>query len=59
MIRVRRQGFQVQEVHHDVEARAVDVMARAGGATGLAPDVRHQPPGETECCERKEKTNTV
>ncbi len=51
-------GF--QEVH--VEARASDVMAGAGGAAGPAPDVRHQahqPPGDTERCERKQKTNTV
>ena len=30
-----------------VEARAGDVMAGAGGAAGPAPDVRHQPPGDT------------
>ena len=29
-----------------VEARAGDVMAGAGGAAGPAPDVRHQPPGD-------------
>ena len=30
-----------------VEALAGDVMAGAGGAAGPAPDVRHQPPGDT------------
>ena len=29
-----------------VEARAGDVMAGAGGAAGPAPDVRLQPPGD-------------
>ncbi len=29
-----------------VEARAGDVMAGAGGAAGPAPDVRHQPQGD-------------
>jgi len=29
-----------------VDARAGNVMAEAGGAAGLAPDVRHQPPGD-------------
>ena len=29
-----------------VEARAGDVMAGAGGAAGPAPDVRHQPSGD-------------
>ena len=37
-----RCGSQDQEV----EARAGDVMAGAGGAAGPAPDVRHQPPGD-------------
>ncbi len=36
-------GF--REVH--VEALAGDVMAGAGGVAGPAPDVRHQPPGDT------------
>ena len=31
-----------------VEARAGDVMAGAGGAAGPAPDVRHQPPGDVK-----------
>ena len=37
-----------------VEALAGDVMAGAGGAAGPAPDVRHQPPGDTpqECLQR-------
>ncbi len=52
----READLDFREVH--VEARAGDVMAGAGGAAGPAPDVRHQPPGDTECCERKEKTNT-
>jgi hypothetical protein len=30
-----------------VEALPGNVMAGAGGAGGLAPDVRHQPPGRT------------
>ena len=30
----------------EVDARAGDVMAGAGGAAGPAPDVRHQPPGD-------------
>ena len=37
-----------------VEARAGDVMAGAGGAAGPAPDVRHQPPGDT--CQQCLKT---
>ncbi len=53
----REAGLGFREVH--VEARAVDVMAGAGGAAGLAPDVRHQPPGDTECCERKQTNYTV
>ena len=47
----REAGFGFWEVH--VEALAGDVMAKAGGAAGQALDVRHQPPGDTECCERK------
>jgi hypothetical protein len=47
----REAGLGFREVH--VEVRACDVMAGAGGAAGPAPDVRHQPPGEKECCERK------
>ncbi len=47
----REAGLGFREVH--VEARAGDVMAAAGGAAGPAPDVRHQPPGDTECCERE------
>ena len=37
-----------------VEAQAGDVMAGAEGAAGPAPDVRHQPPGDTpqECLQR-------
>jgi hypothetical protein len=50
-------GLGFREVH--VEARAGDVMAGAGGAAGPAQDVRHQPPGEKECCERKNNTYTV
>ena len=52
-----------QDQDFQVEARAGDVMAGAGGAAGPAPDVRHQPPGdgkEESCqsnvytpCERK------
>jgi hypothetical protein len=53
----REAGLGFREV--DVEARAGDVMAGAGGAAGPAPDVRHQPPGEKECCERKNNTYTV
>ncbi len=34
-----------QDQDFQVEARAGDVMAGAGGAAGPAPDVRHQPPG--------------
>ncbi len=30
-----------------VDVRTADVMAGAGGAAGLAPDVRHQPEGTT------------
>ena len=30
----------------NIEARAGDVMAGAGGAAGPAPDIRHQPPGK-------------
>ena len=45
----REAGLGFREVHF--EARAGDVMAGAGGAAGPAPDVRHQPPGEKECCE--------
>jgi hypothetical protein len=53
----REAGLGFREVH--VEARAGDVMAGAGGAAGPAQDVRHQPPGEKECCERKNNTYTV
>ncbi len=35
-----------QDLDFQVEARAGDVMAGAGGATGPAPDVQHQPPGD-------------
>ena len=35
-----------QDQEFQVEARAGDVMAGAGGAAGPAPDVRHQPPGD-------------
>ena len=35
-----------REIH--VEARAGDVMAGGGGAAGPPPDVRHQPPGDTQ-----------
>ena len=35
-----------QDQDFQVEARAGDVMAGAGGAAGPAPDVRHQPPGD-------------
>jgi hypothetical protein len=45
----REAGLGFRQVH--VEARAGDVMAGAGGAAGPAQDVRHQPPGDTECCE--------
>ncbi len=45
----REAGFGFRELH--VEARAGDVMAGAGGGAGPAPGVRHQPPGEKECCE--------
>ena len=31
-----------------VEALAGDVMAGGGGAAGPPPDVRHQPPGDTQ-----------
>ena len=53
----REAGLGFREVH--VEARAGDVMAGAGGAAGPAPDVLHQPPGEKECCERKNNRYTV
>jgi hypothetical protein len=53
----REAGLGFPEVH--VEARAGEVMAVVGGAAGPAPDVRHQPPGDTECCERKTNTYTV
>ncbi len=33
-----------QDQDFQVEGRAGDVMAGAGGAAGPAPDVRHQPP---------------
>jgi hypothetical protein len=42
----RGAGLGFREVH--VETLAGDVMAGAGGAAGPAPDVRHQPPGDTE-----------
>ena len=35
-----------QDQDFQVETRAGDVMAGAGGAAGPAPDVRHQPPGD-------------
>ena len=35
-----------QDQEFQVEARAGDVMAGAGGAAGPAPDVQHQPPGD-------------
>jgi hypothetical protein len=47
----REAGLGFREVH--VDTRAGDVMAGAGGVAGPASDVRHQPPGDTECCERK------
>ncbi len=31
-----------------LQAQAGNVMAGAGGAAGAAPDVRHQPPGDTQ-----------
>jgi hypothetical protein len=39
--------FQAQLGFHEihVQARAGDVMAGGGGAAGLAPSIRHQPPG--------------
>ncbi len=37
-----------QDQDFQVEARAGDVMAGAGGAAGPAPDVRHQPPGDAK-----------
>ena len=40
-----RHGLGFKELH--VEARPGDVMAGAGGVAGPAPDVRHQPPGNT------------
>ena len=53
-------GLGFREVHVDSEARAGDVVAGAGGAAGpAAPDVRHQPPGDTECCEGNQLTNTL
>jgi hypothetical protein len=52
----REAGLGFREVH--VEARAGDVMAGAYGAAGPAPDVLHQPPGDTEWCEPKQ-TYTV
>ena len=44
-----------QDQDFQVEARAGDVMAGAGGAAGPAPDVRHQPPGDgkEESCQSK------
>ena len=36
-----------------VEAQAGDVMAGVGGAAGPAPDVRHQPPGDTAHAEQR------
>ena len=53
----REAGLGFREVH--VEARAGDVMAGAGGAAGPALDIGYQPPGEKECCERKNNTYTV
>ena len=35
-----------QDEDFQVEARAGNAMAGAGGAAGPAPDVRHQPPGD-------------
>ena len=35
-----------QDQEFQVQARAGDVMAGAGGAAGPAPDVRYQPPGD-------------
>jgi hypothetical protein len=58
----RDAGLGFREVHVDSEApgRAGDGMAGAGGAAGpAAPDVRHQPPGDTECCEGNQLTNTL
>ena len=40
------QSLARQDSDFQVEARAGDVMAGAGGAAGLAPYVRHQPPGD-------------
>ncbi len=37
---------QDQDSDFQVEARAGDVMAGAGGAAGPAPDIRHQQPGD-------------
>ncbi len=31
-----------------MEALAGDVMTGAGGVAGLAPDVRHEPPGDKQ-----------
>ncbi len=53
----REAGLGFREVH--VEAQAGDVMAGAGGAAGPGPDIRHQPPGDTECCEQKKTNYTV
>ncbi len=38
----------IREIQVDV--RTSDVMARAGGAAGPVPDVRHQPAGTVQCC---------
>ncbi len=38
-------GLGFKEIH--VEALPDYVMAGAGGASGPAPDIRHQPPGGT------------
>ena len=42
-----------REIH--VEARAGDVMAGGGGAAGPPPDVRHQPPGDTQATANVDK----
>ncbi len=45
-ISIQEQDGCSQDQEFQVEARAGDVMACAGGAAGPAPDVRHQPPGD-------------
>ena len=42
-----------REIH--VEAWAGDVMAGGGGAAGPPPDVRHQPPGDTQATANVDK----